>query len=268
MNLLLAIKVAPDLGMLAQSDWQPDEQLQIDTSFARRLLSGYDECAAEMVLMLREKMELSLSVLTVADAMAEPVLKQLLALEYQQAVRIELPADWDLRFNPAAIAALTAAYQEKVGAQSVIVMGAQSIEGQSGQTPLMLAERLGWPCLTGVCQLAPAAEAGALQVTRQSAYGLEVMIVKPPLVLVVGNSQQASALRVPTLKQKLAAGRRQIQRLSPADLGVTMLPPGNLRLCDLTPMEHRRAGVLIEGDTVAQKVQRLCQDYLSERWSS
>lgn len=268
MNLLLAIKVAPDLGMLAQPDWQPDEQLQIDTSFARRLLSGYDESAAEMVLMLRDKMELNLSVLTVADAMAEPVLKQLLALEYQQAVRIAPPADWDLRFNPAAIAALIAAYQQQVVAQSVIVMGAQSIEGQSGQTPLMLAEHLGWPCITGVCQLAPATEAGALQVTRQSAYGLEVMTVKLPLVLAVGNSQQACALRVPTLKQKLAAGRRQILHLSPADLGVMMLPPSDVRLCGLAQVEHRRAGALIEGDSVAQKVQRLCRDYLSERWSS
>lgn len=268
MNLLLAIKVAPDLGMLAQLDWQPDEQLQIDTRFTRRLLSGYDECAAEMVLMLRDEMALNLSVLTVADTMADPVLKQLLALEYQQAVRIAPPASWDLRFNPAAIAALIAAYQQQVAAQSVIVMGAQSIEGQNGQTPLILAERLNWPCITGVCQLAPAVETGALRVTRQSAYGMEVMTVKPPLVLVVGNSQQASALRVPTLKQKLAAGKRQIQCLSPADLAMTVLPAGDVQPCSLTHVEHRRAGVLIEGDSIARKVQRLCQDYLSERWSS
>lgn len=268
MNLLLAIKVAPDLEMLAQNDWQPDEQLQIGTSFARRLLSGYDESAAEMVLMLRDEMELHLSVLTVGDAMAEPTLKQLLALEYQQAVRIEPPADWDLRFNPAAIAALIAAYQQRIASQQVIVMGSQSLEGQNNQTPLMLAESLNWPCLTGVCQLSPADEAGLLRVTRQTSYGQEVMTVKPPLVLVVGNSQQASALRVPTLKQKLAASKRQIQRLSPADLAITELPPGDMRLCGLTQVEHRRAGVLIEGGSLEQKVQRLCQDYLSERWSS
>jgi electron transfer flavoprotein beta subunit len=268
MNLLLAIKVAPDLGMLAKTDWQPDEQLQIDTHFTRRLLSGYDECAAEMVLMLRDEMPLNLSVLTVADAKADPVLKQLLALGYQQALRIEPPVDWDLRFNPATIAALIAAYQQQVAPQSVIVTGAQSIEGQNGQTPLMLAERLNWPCLTGVCQLAPAAEAGALRVTRQTVYGQEVLTVKPPLVLVVGNSQQASALRVPTLKQKLAASKRPIPCLSPADLGVQTLLPGDIEVCGLTHLEHRRAGVLIEGDTVEQKVERLYQDYLRERWPS
>lgn len=267
MNLLLAIKVAPDLGMLAQSDWQPDERLQIDTRFARRLLSGYDESAAEMVLMLRDQMELSLSVLTVADAMAEPALKQLMALEYQQAVRIEPPADWELRFNPATIAALVAAYQQQIAPQQVIVMGAQSLEGQNSQTPLMLAERLGWPCITGVCQLAAAEQVGALRVTRQTAFGQEVMTVMPPLVLVVGNSQQASALRVPTLQQKLAAGKRQIQRLSPTDLAMTEQPAGDVHLGGLTYVEHRRAGVVIEGDSVEQKVQQLCQDYLRERWS-
>ncbi len=130
MNLLLAIKVAPDLGMLAKSDWQPDERLQIDTRFARRLLSGYDESAAEMVLMLRDERELNLSVLTVADAMAEPALKQLMALEYQQAVRIEPPAEWDLRFNPATVAALIAAYQQHMGSQQVIVMGRKAWKGK------------------------------------------------------------------------------------------------------------------------------------------
>lgn len=268
MNLLLAIKVAPDLGMLAKSDWQPDERLQIDTRFARRLLSGYDESAAEMVLMLRDERELNLSVLTVADAMAEPALKQLMALEYQQAVRIEPPAEWDLRFNPATVAALIAAYQQHMGSQQVIVMGAQSLEGQNSQTPLLLAERLGWPCITGVCQLAAAEEVRALRVTRQTAYGQEVMTVMPPLVLVVGNSQQASALRVPTLMQKLAAGKLQVQRLSPTDLAIAEQPTSDVQLCGLSYVEHRRAGVVIEGDSVEQKVQRLCQDYLRERWPS
>ncbi|HEI8867211.1 TPA: hypothetical protein SLG40_002730 [Serratia odorifera] len=265
MNLLLAIKVAPDLGMLARSDWQPDERLQIDTRFARRQLSGYDESAAEMVLMLRDEINLNLSVLTVADAMAESALKPLMALGYQQAVRIEPPADWDLRFNPATVAALVAAYQQQIAAQQVIVMGAQSLEGQNNQTPLMLAERLGWPCITGVCQLAAAEQAGALRVTRQTAYGQEVLTVMPPLVLAVGNSQQASALRVPTLQQKLVAAKRQIQRLSPTDLMMTEPPAGDVYLCGLTYLEHRRAGILIEGDSVEQKVQLLCQDYLRDR---
>lgn len=267
MNLLLAINIAPDLGMLPPHDWLPDEQLQIDTRFIRRLLSGYDECAAEMVLMLRDVMALNLSVLTIADATVDPVLKQLLALEYQQAVRITPPAEWDLRFNSMAVAALIAAYQQQIATHSVIVMGKQSIEGQNGQTPLLLAEHLNWPCITGVCHLAPATEAGALQVTRQTAYGMEVMTVMPPMVLVVGNAQQASALRVPTLKQKLAAAKRQVCSLTPGELGITALPTSHVQLCRLTPIEHRRAGVVIEGDSVAQKVQRLCQEYLTDRWS-
>lgn len=266
MNLLLAIKVAPDLGMLSPQDWQPDEQWQIDVSFTRRLLNGFDESAAEMVLMLRDALDLNLSALSVADSTAEPALKQLLALEYHQAVRIEPPADWDLRFNPATVAELIAAYHRQIAAQSVIVLGAQSSEGQNGQTPLLLAERLNWPCITRVCQLEPATETGALRVTRQTAYGLEVMTVQPPLVLAVGNSPQAGVLRVPTLKQKLVASKRQIRRLTPADLACPALQPAAVRLCGLTRQEHRRAGMVIEGSSVVQKVQRLCQEYLNERW--
>ncbi|AHG19868.1 hypothetical protein Z042_09690 [Chania multitudinisentens RB-25] len=266
MNLLLAVKVAPDLSMLAQQDWQPDAQWRIDVSFTRRLLNGFDESAAEMALMLRDAMDLNLSVFTVADAAAEPALKQLLALEYQQAMRVEPPADWDLRFNPAMVATLIAAYHQQIAEQTVIILGEQSSEGQNGQTPLLLAERLNWPCITGVCQLEPAAEAGALRVTRQSAYGLEVMTVKPPLVLAVGNSPQASVLRVPTLKQKLAASKRQIQRLTLAELALPAWPPVEVRLCGLTHLAHQRAGVLIEGDSVVQKVQRLYHEYLRERW--
>ncbi|WP_127959271.1 electron transfer flavoprotein subunit beta/FixA family protein [Serratia microhaemolytica] len=264
MKLLLALKISPDLAMLSAADWQPDHQQQIDTRHVRRLLTGYDESAAELVLMLRDQMALDLTALTIADRTAEPALKQLLALEYQQAVRIEPPPEWDLRLNPATIAALIAAYQQR-DAQSVIVLGAQSLEGQNGQTAFMLAERLQWPCLRGVCQLAVATEPGALQVTCQTEQGLECLTVLPPLVLVVANAAAASALRVPTLKQKLNAAARQIERLTPDDFGISTPLPADVQLCSLQPNAQPRAGLILAGQNLEQQVEQLYQHYLAER---
>lgn len=266
MNLLLALKASPDLGMLTPFDWQADQQQQINTRYTRYLLRGYDESAAEMALMLRDNMAVNLTALTIADEMAEPALKQLLALDYQQVVRIAPPPAWDLRFNPATIAALIAAYHQQVAPQTAIVMGAQSLEGQNSQTPFILAECLNWPCVTGVCLMTPAVEADTLQVTRNTGYGLEILTLRLPVVLVVGNSPQASVLRVPTLKQKLAASQRQIQPLSPAELGVMAPVAPEVQLQSLTYLQHRRAGVVIDGDSVEQKVQQLYQEHLKGRW--
>ncbi|MNI78559.1 hypothetical protein D3C73_1349440 [compost metagenome] len=93
------------------------------------------------------------------------------------------------------------------------------------------------------------------------------MTIRPPLILVVGNSQQASALRVPTLKQKLAAGKRQIKTLTINELAAGKPLPGEAKLCQLIRQENQRAGVIIDGISAADKAQQLYQRYLQPRLS-
>ena len=88
------------------------------------------------------------------------------ALGFSHAVRVEAEEDVDLRFCPGLIADVTAKYVKETASQDVIVMGTQSSDGSNMKTPLLLAERLGWPCITQVTALEPVDEKH-LRVTSQ-----------------------------------------------------------------------------------------------------
>lgn len=268
MRILVAVKAVADFSMLAEQDWQNAEDGRVDVSFTRSALNCFDESAAELALMLRDTQpDTQLTALTVNGDTADYALKPLMAQGFREVVRVGMAADEDLRFHPQAIACLIAGYHLRVAAQDVMLLGEQSPEGHNAQTAPLLAELLNWPCLTQVTQLEYAGD-GLLRVFQQKEAGLRVITARPPLVLAAGNAAQAGVLRVPTLKQKLAAGQKSITHLSPdALLPVQNVPPETEppRLLRLSRRRNRRTGVLIDGASAQEKARRLYHDYLKER---
>lgn len=106
-------------------------------------------------------------------------------------------------------------------------------------------------------------------VVIRRAEGVEqALTLSLPAVLAVGNSSVASALRVPTLKQKLAVGKTPIVHLTPQALGVEdALREDGIRLTALNRQLNRREGLIIDGATPQEKAKTLYQNYLKERMS-
>ncbi|QLK60445.1 hypothetical protein GE278_06550 [Enterobacteriaceae bacterium Kacie_13] len=257
MNVMVCVKIEADLSMLAASDWQSVAEGEREVTYARRQLSGFDQSAAEMALSLSGH---DLTLMTVGNALIQPVLKTLLALDFARAVRIETQNN-DLRFHPGIIAAQIASYHAE-HPQSVIILGSQSSEGQNRQTGFLLAEMLGWPCLTEVSEIQATSDTGFLTVQRRTEDELQTLTLKPPVVLITGAGAQAQLLRIPTLKQKLAAAAKPLEMI-PA-IGLPDNP--GVRLSELTLKETGRAGVMIEGGSVQESVRELYQQHLAQRW--
>lgn len=253
MNIVVCVKVEPDLSMLSASDWQAAERGNIPYDFARWQLSGFDQSAAEMALSLTD---VSLTLLTVIT----PVLKTLLALDFQRAVRIDAMSE-DLRFHPDAIAALIAGFQHQDEKAGVIILGPQSSEGQNRQTGPLLAEMLGWPCITQVCDIVRAEDPTLLRVVRKTPEAVQTLTVRLPVVLVAGQAAQDRLLRIPTLKQKLAAARKPLDVLRTASLA--KLPP--VPVVTLALKNSRRGAMIIEGGSPADKARTLYTGYLKSR---
>lgn len=257
MNIIVCVKVEPDLSMLSASDWQAAERGDIPYDFARWQLSGFDQSAAEMALSLTD---VSLTLLTVGREQITPVLKTLLALDFQRAVRIDAAAE-DLRFHPNAIAALIAGFHHQDKNASVIILGPQSSEGQNRQTGPLLAEMLGWPCITQICDIGRAEDPTLLRVVRKTPEAVQTLTVRLPVVLVAGQAAQGRLLRIPTLKQKLAVARKPLDVLRAGSLAQLQPAPA----VTLTLWETRRAGVFIEGGSPAEKARTLYTGYLKSR---
>lgn len=262
MKILGCFKVVPDYDLVAEEDWKPDEQLHIDTGYVKLLWNCYDEGALEMMLKLSDLSEsfgvvYELSAMTVGKKKHESFLKTLYALGFEHAVRAE--AEEDKIFVPEQIAEMVASYIKNEKEQDVVVMGTGSSDGNNRKTPYLLAENLGWPCITQVTGIEPVDEEH-LKVISETADGKRIWTVKTPCVLAVGNAPSAY-LRVPTLKDKMSRGKKPIEYVD------HILPEesSNVELVELHTVEHNREAKVIEGGTAEEKAAIFYENYLKGR---
>jgi electron transfer flavoprotein alpha/beta subunit len=254
--------------MLNEEDWQVIDNA-IDTSFVKNELSCFDESALEIALKLSDAAgnigsDVDLTGLTIGVQFIDPFLRKLLALRFDQAVRVD--CDEDLRFAPEREAELIASYVRQ-DPQDVILLGWQSGVGDNAKTPLILAEMLGWPCISQVISL-ELDNQGALIVTNDLDDGRLQQIIQPPCVLTIGNAQ-STILRVPTLKDKMKYGKRPLTIIPAADLantsGSTSKTARTNRLLRLENINRQRDGIVLSDGTAEEKAQILYDRYLKQR---
>jgi len=263
MNILVCFIAAPELEKLIDEDWVIDKNLQIDTSFLKPTLNSYDESALEIALKLSDaseglKVSIELKALTIARTPVTAILKTLNALRFKQVVRID--SHDDFRFRPTAIASILTQYVFKHAPQDVLFLGRQSNVGENAKTHLLVAEMLGWPCITQVAGIEPVDE-NHLLVTSQVDDGQIRQQIQTPCVLSIGDAPN-TFMRVPTLKDRMLSGKRPIEILSTTDFH---LPDETEALIDLKIISHERQGIFIEGETPKQKARELYEVYLKER---
>ena len=261
LRVLVCFKAVPELEALTGSDWQPDDHFRLDVRFVKTVINPLDESALEMSLKLRDQAEkigfnVDLTALTVGDGKADSILKTLYALKFNHAVRIE--SEVDLRFNSEQVAVDLFGFISSSDHFDLIVMGGRSADGDNARTPLLLAEALGRPCVTQGMDFK--FKDGALEVVSLTDDGELVQLVRPPLVLAVGNAP-STYLRIPTLKDRMVHGKKEIELLT---AGLERGRP-SYEIKSLQYEQLERDVVIVEGSTPAEKAGRLYNEYLKER---
>lgn len=266
MRILVAFKVTPDYEALRDADWaRVAAGDEAGTRYVRRVLNVFDESALELALRLRDEAAAThgpaadvpeLQALTVGEADAGPFLRTLLALGFARAVRIAPPAP--LEFAPAATASLIAAHAARIDAD-LVLLGSSTGPGDGGLVPFFAAESLGWPCLTQLTELGPGGS-GRVRVVCAADDGVLHATLRLPGVLAVGNAV-VSVLRVPTLTQRLAVRDRAVEVLPAAEAhaATTAQSREEPALLELAPIERRRAGRIMPGDTPEARIRALLQ---------
>lgn len=255
MNILLAFKAEPDLSMLAEADWQAAARSGTgsDRNLMQVLMGNDEQGAAELMLLAREaNPALALSAVTIGDERALPALRHLAALGFDRQTLIL--CEESIRFSPEFVAQQLAEQVQEQNAR-LLLLGTQSSEGQNGQTAWLLAEMLGWPCLSSVCGLH--VDGDGFIVECEDLQQRSRWSVHQPAVLSVQNRGQM-ALRVPGMRARLAAAKVDIehQNCVPADASLVCL--------GLERHIARRSGIIID-EPAPQAAQRLWNEYLAQR---
>ena len=258
MLLLGCFKVVPDLDRVPGKVWRKVSGTTVDTDYLPRIISFQDESALELMLRCADRapegLRPELEALTLGDRRCDPFLKNLYALGFARAMRIEGAADTICPEDAAA--ELAAVCRDRM--PDLIVTGCQSADGGSGLVPLFLAEALGVPCVTQVLDFSLLPD-GRVEVRHQMDEGIATRRVSTPCVLAVGNAA-CTYLRFPTLKAKLSLGRQPATVLPP----VGAATQESLALRSLRGPDRKRAGVVIEGDTAEERVRRFLARYGKE----
>ena len=221
MNILVCVKQVPDTDKITIDPVRHTLQRE----GASAILNPYDANALELALRMRETSGGMVTVLTMGPMQAKAMLESCLASgadrAYLMTGKIFAGAD-TLATAHALMAAIR--HLEQEASFDLILCGKQTLDGDTAQVGPMLAELLNIPQITGIREAS--SDASGITALRQTSQGQEHLRCPMPALATV--SATPWPLRIPSLKSKLAARKKEIPVL---DETVLQLDPS---LCGLS----------------------------------
>jgi electron transfer flavoprotein beta subunit len=214
------------------------------------VIGQYEEFALEAALKIKDTVGGKITVLSLGNNFVRDVIKKALAVGSDELILLEDEA-FDGGDSWSTANALVAAIR-KIGTYDIIFCGRQSSDWDAGQVGLGIAETLRIPAIT----LARKVEVsdGKAKVERVIPDGYQVVEVTLPALITV--TSEVGALRYPTLKGIMAAGKKQPAVWKPADIGLEPSQVGaagrRSKLDKLFQPVKEAKCEIIKGDTPAE----------------
>ena len=211
MNVVVCIKQVPD----AKNVRIDPETCTLVRQGVESIVNPHDWYAVEAALRFRDEYGGKVTALTMGPPQAEEALRETLALGVDEAVLLS-----DRAFAGAdtwATSLTLARAIEKLGPVDLIICGKQAIDGDTAQVGPGLAAHLDRPYTTYARRLELLNE-GQLRAERVTDLGYEVVQMELPAVVTV--VREIGDPRMPGLKHKMKAKKKEIPVLGAAELNL------------------------------------------------
>ncbi len=267
MKVLVTAKRVPD----------PEQKVKlkegvVDLTGMNFVVNPFDEYAVETALRLTEKADAGnkrsgeVVVLSIGPSEATQQMRSCLAMGADRGIMITGNDD-DL--DSEQVARLIAAVVDKEK-PDLILMGKQTVDGDSNQAGQLVAGYLGLPQACFAAQMELSADKTSITVGREIDGGMEFKKVPLPAMVTVDlrivlpkavknnetadTHEYAEGPRYASLKGIMQAKRKKIENLDAGALGVTLEPRVKLVSLDAPPV--RQAGITVESvDELVDKLQ-------------
>jgi electron transfer flavoprotein beta subunit len=211
------------------------DQTGVETANVKMSMNPFDEIAVEEAVRLKEKgVVTEIVAVSCGITACQETLRTAMAIGADRAILVET----DVELQPLAVAKLLQAVQAKENAE-LVILGKQAIDDDANQTGQMLAALLDVPQATFASKLEIAD--GKAKVTREVDGGLETIEIDLPAV--VTTDLRLNEPRYVTLPNIMKAKKKQLDKLTPADLGVEPAP--RLKTLKVAEPPGRKAGVKV-----------------------
>lgn len=211
MNIFVFLKQVPDTETRIQV---AGDGLSIVEDGINWIVSPYDEFAIEEAIQTKEKHGGEITAVTMGPNRAEAALRTALAMGCDKAVHLE--DDAFLGADAFATAKALAAVIRKFN-PDIVFFGKQGVGGDNTQVGQLAAEMAGLPHI-GMC-VELTIDGDSVTGKREIEGGRETVAAKLPVVITA--QKGLNEPRYPALRGIMQAKRKPIEKLTPADLGLS-----------------------------------------------
>ncbi|MCB1674799.1 MAG: electron transfer flavoprotein subunit beta/FixA family protein [Halioglobus sp.] len=242
MKVLVAVKRVVDYNVKVRAKADGSD---VDLNNVKMAINPFCEIAVEEAVRLKEAgVATEVIAVSIGDKACQEQIRTALALGADRGIQVETESG----VEPLVVAKLLKGVVEKEQPQ-LVILGKQSIDGDNNQTGQMLAALTGMPQGTFASEIA--VEGDKLKVTREIDGGLQTLNLALPAV--VTTDLRLNEPRYASLPNIMKAKKKQLDVLTPADLGVEVTT--HLTQVKVQPPAERQAGIKVED--VAQLVDKL-----------
>jgi electron transfer flavoprotein beta subunit len=242
MKILVTVKRVVDYNVKVRPK---SDGTGVDLNNVKMSINPFCEIAVEEAVRLKEKgVATEIVVVSVGDKSSQEQIRTALALGGDRGILVETAEE----LQPLAIAKLLKAVVDKEQPQ-LIILGKQSIDGDNNQTGQMLAALSGYAQATFASQLT--IDGDKASVMREVDGGMQTLDLKLPLI--VTTDLRLNEPRYASLPNIMKAKKKQLDVMTPADLGVDITP--RVKTLKVEPPAERKAGIKVK--TVAELVEKL-----------
>ena len=216
----------------------------IERAGVSMVINPFDEIAVEEALRVLDGGDGEIVVVSIGDDSVATELRRALAIGAHRAIQVNC----DVTLSPEVVTPLLAAVIEKEQ-PNLVLMGKQSIDGDSGQVAQRLAQRLDWPDATFAFEVK--IEDGVATVGREVDGGTETVAFDLPGI--ISTDLRLNEPRLPKLPDIMKAKKKPYETYSADDLGG--VSEGPIRVLSLAPPAERKAGQIVaDVDTLIEKL--------------
>ena len=242
MKALVAVKRVVDYNVKVRVKADGSD---VDIGNVKMSMNPFDEIAVEEAVRLKEAGKVSeIVAVSLGEKKCEETLRTALAMGADRAVHVET----DAKLEPLAVAKLLKAVADKENPQ-ILLLGKQAIDDDANQVAQMLAALLN--AAQGTFASKVQIEGEEALVTREIDGGEETVALKLPAVISADlRLNEPHFVKLPNI---MAAKKKPLEKLSPADLAVDISP--RLNTVKFAEPKARQAGVKVAD--VAELVEKL-----------
>jgi electron transfer flavoprotein beta subunit len=228
------------------------------------VLNPWDEYAVEEAIRVQEAHGGDTVALTMGPESSQDALKTCLAMGCTEAILVS--DDAFATSDTLGTARVLAAAIRKSGDVQLAFFGKQAIDGDTGQTTVQTAQKLGWTPLTFVAEIKELdPEAGTITVVRLVEEGRETVQATLPAVISV--VKEINEPRYPSFMGIRKANRAQIPVWTTADLELdSPADPSKADWSQISALPARDSSVeIIEAETVEEQAKILVDRLFEEK---